>query len=64
MWEYGDIYSVKMKDNLLFILKCGNVFDIYIGPFVKMGCCQTAQNGPTLKIFWSELFIIGLRVTG
>ena len=23
-----------------------------------MGCCQTAQNGPILKIFWSELFKI------
>ena len=22
------------------------------GPFVKMGCCQTAQNGPILKYFW------------
>jgi hypothetical protein len=26
------------------------------GPFVKkMGCCQTAQNGPIPKFFWSEL---------
>ena len=28
------------------------------GPFVKTGCCQTAQNEPIPKIFWSELFKI------
>ena len=26
------------------------------GPFIKTGCYQTAQNGPILKKFWSELY--------
>ena len=32
------------------------------GPFVKTGCCQTAQKGPILKKIWSELFKIKIRL--
>ena len=28
------------------------------GPFVKAACCQAAQNGPILKIVWTELIKI------
>ena len=37
----------------------GAILDRFLnGPFVNMDCCQKAQNGLILKIFWPELFKI------
>ena len=45
--------------NLKAPLPNGESVDRFLnGQFVKMGCCQTAQNGPILKIFGPELFKI------
>ena len=39
----------------------GASLDRYLnGQFVKMGCCQTAQTGPILNKFWSELIKFNL----